>query len=148
MTQRERRWGDAAHAGTRGRVSEGVDMTATDPADDAAATSEGMPGPPALRVEASPAEAASDQVQIDDQAILRIANLPRDVGWMMVSVGVLGVILPGLPGAPFLLAGAAVLTPGGPRLLSRWAGRKPKGLVHTSLKQMGRWLDDLDRRYP
>jgi hypothetical protein len=82
-------------------------MTATDPAEGVAATSEGVPGPPALRVEASPAEAASDQAQIDDQAILRIANLPRDVGWMMVSVGVLGVILPGLPGAPFLLGAHA-----------------------------------------
>jgi hypothetical protein len=140
--------GIGAHAGRRGRVDEGVGVTATDPADDAAAASEGVPGPAALGAEASPAEAASDQAQIDDRAILRIANLPRDVGWMMVSVGILGVILPGLPGAPFLLGGIAVLTPGGPRLLTRWAGRKPKGLVHTSLKQMGRWLDDLDRRYP
>jgi hypothetical protein len=86
--------------------------------------------------------------QRDEQAILRIVNLPRDVGWMMVSVGVLGVILPGLPGTPFLLAGIAVLAPGGPRLLTRWAGRKPKGFVHISLKQIGRWLDDLERRYP
>jgi hypothetical protein len=121
-------------------------MTATDPADDAAATSEGVPT--ALGAMASLAEAASDQAAIDDRAILRVANLPRDVGWMMVSVGILGVILPGLPGTPFLLGGIAVLTPGGPRLLTRWAGRKPKGLVHTSLKQVGRWLDDLERRYP
>jgi hypothetical protein len=78
----------------------------------------------------------------------RRLNLPRDVGWMMVSVGLLGVILPGLPGTPFLLAGIAVLAPGGPRLLTRWAGRKPKGFVHTSLKLVGRWLDDLERRYP
>ena len=84
----------------------------------------------------------------DDETILRITNLPRDVGWMMISVGVLGVILPGLPGIPFLVAGAAVLSPGGPQLLTRWAKRRPKGVVHTGLKQIGRWLDDLERRYP
>ena len=67
---------------------------------------------------------------------------------MMIYVGVLGVILPGLPGAPFLIAGTAVLTPGGPQLLTRWAKRKPKGVVHTSLKHISRWLDDLERRYP
>jgi hypothetical protein len=123
-------------------------MTATDLADDVAVTSKGSLGPAVFGAEARPAEAEADKAQEDEQAILRFVNLPRDVGWMMVSVGVLGVILPGLPGTPFLLAGIAVLAPGGPRLLTRWAGRKPKGFVHTSLKLVGRWLDDLERRYP
>jgi uncharacterized membrane protein YbaN (DUF454 family) len=79
---------------------------------------------------------------------LRIVNVPRDVGWMIISVGVIGVILPGLPGTPFLVAGIAALTSGGPRFLTRCAGRKPKGFVHASLKMIGRWLDDLERRYP
>ena len=108
---------------------------------------------PAPAGEAGPAASqrivvAAEQTAEDDQAIARISNLPRDVGWMMVSVGVLGVILPGLPGAPFLIAGAAVLTPGGPQLLTRWAKRRPKGAVHTGLKHINRWLDDLERRYP
>ncbi len=124
----------------------GLGMIATDPAD-VAVTFEGAPGPAAKGADASPAVAA-DEAQRDEQAILRIVNMPRDVGWMMVSVGLIGVILPGLPGAPFLLAGIAVLTPGGPRLLTRWAGRKPKGFVHTGLKMIGRWADDLERRYP
>src|SRR5271163_1361114 len=119
-------------------------MTATDPSDGVAVTCQSASGPVVHGADASPAEAADE----DEQALLRIANLPRDVGWMMVSVGVVGVILPGLPGIPFLLAGVAVLAPGGPRLLSRWIGRKPKGVVHASLKQIGRWLDDLERRYP
>lgn len=93
-------------------------------------------------------DVAAEETAEDNQAILRITNLPRDVGWMMVSVGVLGVVLPGVPGAPFLIAGIAALVPGGPRLLTRWATRRPKGVVHTGLKQIGRWLDDLERRYP
>ena len=106
-------------------------MTATDASDEVAHTLGG----------------AADAVA-DEEVMQRIANLPRDVGWMMVSVGVLGVILPGIPGVPFLLAGSAVLTPGGPRLLTRWARRRPQGVVHGGLKQIGRWLDDLERRYP
>ena len=112
-------------------------MIATDPRDEVSRASEGALG----------ADAAMDATA-DEQMMLRIVNLPRDVGWMMVSVGVLGVVLPGVPGAPFLIAGIAVLVPGGPRLLTRWATRRPKGVVHTGLKQIGRWLDDLERRYP
>ena len=113
------------------------------PGDDVTPASEGA-GPIATHgIDVAAQEAAED-----NEAILRIANVPRDVGWMMVSVGVLGVVLPGVPGAPFLIAGVAVLVPGGPRLLTRWATRRPKGVVHRGLKQIGRWLDDLERRYP
>src|SRR5262245_7268138 len=119
-------------------------MTAINPGDDVTPASEHAAGPAVPRG----VGVAAEEGDADNQAILRITNLPRHVGWMMVSVGVLGVALPGVPGAPFLIAGIAVLAPGGPRLLTRWATRKPKGVVHKSLKQIGRWLDDLERRYP
>ncbi len=79
---------------------------------------------------------------------LRFEELPPDVGWVLVYVGVLGVILPGIPGLPFVIAGGAVLLPGGPQLLDRWVGRKPPPVVHASMKQIARLLDDLERRYP
>ncbi len=101
-----------------------------------------------IAADASHVDAAPVEIAEDEQTVLRIEHLPRDVGWMMVYVGVLGVILPGIIGAPFLVAGIAVLAPGGPKLLTRWVGRKPRGFVHASLKQMSRWLDDLERRYP
>jgi len=50
-------------------------------------------------------------------------------------------VVPGVLGTPFLLAGAVVLVPGGSKLLSRWAGR-------SAMRQIGRFLDDLGRRYP
>ena len=58
------------------------------------------------------------------------------------------VILPGVIGAPFLATGIAVLAPGGPQLLTRWVRRNPNAVVLLGLKQMARWLDDLERRYP
>jgi hypothetical protein len=85
---------------------------------------------------------------VDQQIVLRVEHLPREAGWMLVTAGVVGLIVPGMPGAPFLFAGALVLVPGGPRLLSRWVGRNPPQFVHTAMRQVGRFLEDLERRYP
>ena len=82
------------------------------------------------------------------QTVLRVEHLPREAGSMLVMAGVVGLIVPGMPGAPFLLAGAFVLAPGGPRLLSRWVSRNPSKFVHTAMRQVGRFLDDIERRYP
>jgi hypothetical protein len=120
-------------------------MTAIDSTHDVILESEGGRG---LGANGRHTGASTDKAAEDDTATQRFARLPRDVGWMMVSVGVLGVILPGLPGAPFLIAGIAVLAPGGPRLLARWARHRPRGVVHDGVKQIGRWLDDMERRYP
>jgi hypothetical protein len=85
---------------------------------------------------------------VDEQLIRRIEELPREAGWVLVTAGVIGVIVPGIIGVPFLVAGAFVLTPAGPRALSRWAGRKPRKFAHSALRQICRLLDDLERRYP
>jgi hypothetical protein len=121
-------------------------MTATDPPDDVSTASEDVAGTAAPRTYES--GMAADGTAVDEQTLLRIANVPPDVGWMMVSMGILGVILPGIIGTPFLVTGIAVLAPGGPPLLVRWVRRNPNWVVLTGLKQMGRWLDDMERRYP
>jgi hypothetical protein len=85
----------------------------------------------------------------EDAALMhRLEHLPREVGWLLIYVGVLGVILPGVVGIPFLLAGASVVTPGGPKRIARWVGRRPPGAVRAGVSQIVRLLDDLDRRYP
>jgi hypothetical protein len=85
---------------------------------------------------------------VDEQLMQRIEKLPKEAGWALITAGVIGVIAPGIVGVPFLVAGAFVLTPGGPRTLSRWAGRKPRKLAHSALRPIGRFIDDLERRYP
>jgi hypothetical protein len=72
---------------------------------------------------------------------VRVERLPKEAGWLLITAGVVGLVVPGVIGTPFLLAGAVVLTPGGSKLLSRWAG-------HSAMRQIGRFLDDLERRYP
>jgi len=122
-------------------------MTANNPASSAAARrSAAMRNRAraiASEIPVTPSERAEDQ-----PPVLRIDQLPRDVGWLLVYVGVLGVVLPGVVGFPFVIAGGALLSPGGPKLLMRWVGRNPPRLVHASMKQISRLVDDLERRYP
>jgi len=97
----------------------------------------------AAELSPTPAEQAEEP-----PVILRIDELPRDVGWVLVYVGVLGVLLPGVIGFPFVIAGGAILLPGGPKLLTRCIGSNPPPVVRASMKQITRLLYDLERRYP
>jgi hypothetical protein len=99
------------------------------------------------RAEASGTE-LSPTLAEDQPVVLRIDELPRDVGWVLVYVGVLGVVLPGIIGFPFVIAGGAILLPGGPKLLTRWIGSNPPPVVHAGMKQITRLVYDLERRYP
>ncbi len=67
--------------------------------------------------------------------------LPREAAWALIMVGLVGLVVPGLIGTPFLLAGAAILVPGGWKILPRWA-KDP------SIRRIHRFLDDLEHRYP
>jgi hypothetical protein len=85
---------------------------------------------------------------VDMAMVQRIENLPHDIGWMLIWVGALGVVLPGVVGLPLLIAGAAVVTPGGRKLLSRWIARRPPAVVNSSMQVIDRMLTEMDQRYP
>jgi hypothetical protein len=93
---------------------------------------------------AGPAQGAD---QSEQELATRLAELPREAGWLLVTAGLVGVVMPGIIGTPFLVAGAIMLAPGGTRLLSRLARRHPK-VARPAVRQIGRFLDDLERRYP
>jgi hypothetical protein len=86
-------------------------------------------------------EPAQDESAFHELAAVRVEQLPKEAGWLLITAGVVGLVVPGVLGTPFLLAGAVVLAPGGSKLLSRWAG-------HSAMRQVSRFLDDLERRYP
>jgi hypothetical protein len=75
-------------------------------------------------------------------------RLTPEVGWMLIGVGVLGVILPGLPGAPFFLVGGAALVPGGRRRMARWIRKHPGPITRQSMRILTRFMDDLEAEYP
>jgi hypothetical protein len=86
-------------------------------------------------------EPAREETVLAELTPVRVEQLPKEAGWLLITAGVVGLAVPGVLGTPFLLAGAVVLVPGGSKLLSRWAGR-------SAMRQIGRFLDDLERRYP
>jgi hypothetical protein len=96
---------------------------------------------PTSRNAAPISEPAPDESAVHELTPVPFEQLPKEAGWLMITAGMVGLVVPGVLGTPFLLAGAVVLTPGGSKLLSRWAG-------HSAMRQVGRFLDDLERRYP
>jgi hypothetical protein len=127
----------------------GVCMTAINSAHNAAAATTGNAAAVnTRRTDTSERKATLDEQTQDQQTVLRIEQLPRELAWLLIYVGTVGLVVPGVIGSPLLIAGIAVLLPGGQTRLSRWASRKPRPLVQASLRQISRLIDDLGRRYP
>jgi hypothetical protein len=88
-----------------------------------------------------------DQFTLEQSDLRRLKELPKEVGVMLIAAGVVGLILPG-PGTPALVAGGLVLWPGAFSKLELWLERRHPAVHHRSMKQIGRFLDDLEKRYP
>jgi hypothetical protein len=89
-------------------------------------------------------------VPIDDAEVItyRLEDLPRELGVLLISVGVLGFVLPGVAGAPAFIAGGLVLWPKSFGRLEDWFHQRFPEAHRSSMKQVGRFLGDLHRRYP
>lgn len=77
-----------------------------------------------------------------------LATLPRDVGWLLVTAGILGEIAPGVIGTPFWIVGTLVLWPNMGRRVEKWLSAVSPGVYAGGIRQVERFLDDLERRYP
>ncbi len=77
-----------------------------------------------------------------------LSDLPKELGVLLASVGVMGVILPGIAGAPALIAGGLVLWPKTFGKVEGWFQSRYPGTHRKSMEQVGRFLDDLSHRYP
>jgi hypothetical protein len=75
------------------------------------------------------------------------ASLPKELGVMLVSAGVIGVVLPG-PGAPALVAGGLILWPEAGGRVERWFQRRFPEAHRQGMGHVNRFLADLERRYP
>lgn len=77
-----------------------------------------------------------------------IGALPKEVGVLLIIVGLGGILLPGPVGSPFLLLGSVTLWPRAfGKLEAAFRNRFPR-LHREGMRQVKRFLDDLDRRYP
>lgn len=89
-----------------------------------------------------------DALAIEQKTEQRIRHMPHDVAWLLITAGVVGLVTPGVLGLPFLAMGGLVLWPGSSTRLEHWLNGRPPRLLKGSMKQIGRFLDDLERRYP
>jgi|APCry1669192010_1035390.scaffolds.fasta_scaffold01982_4 hypothetical protein len=87
-------------------------------------------------------------MQIDQETADRIRKLPKDVGWLLITAGLLGLALPGVIGTPLLVLGSLMVWPSSQKKAAQWlSGQSPK-VFQGSMRQINRFLDDLERRYP
>jgi hypothetical protein len=84
----------------------------------------------------------------EEAELKRIKDLPKEVGVMLMTVGVLGVALPGVVGTPAMIAGGLVLWPKAFGSIENWFERKFPKVHKQSLHQIHRYLNDLESRYP
>jgi len=84
----------------------------------------------------------------EEAELRRIKDLPRELGVMLMTVGVLGIILPGVVGTPAVIAGGLVLWPKAFGKVENWFERRFPKTHKQSLYQINRYLNDLESRYP
>jgi hypothetical protein len=79
---------------------------------------------------------------------VHLESMPKELGVLMLVVGVGGVLLPGPIGTPFLVAGGVILWPSAFRRVDRALERRCPRLHRAGLAQIHRFIIDLERRYP
>jgi hypothetical protein len=65
--------------------------------------------PPTGRNTGDAIEKTLEALSVDHQTAERIQKLPHDVGWFLITAGVVGVVMPGVLGVPFLALGGLIL---------------------------------------
>jgi hypothetical protein len=78
----------------------------------------------------------------------RLRLLPPEVGAVLVTVGVAGLILPGPFGTPFILAGGLILAPRYFHRAELWLQKRFPDVHGAGRRRVDRFIDDFEKRYP
>jgi hypothetical protein len=89
----------------------------------------------------------TNPIHPQEEQLSKIKQVPKEVGVMLITAGIVGFILPG-PGTPAIIAGGLALWPGAFGKLKSWLERCNPGLHRQGVQQINRFLDDLEKRYP
>jgi hypothetical protein len=84
----------------------------------------------------------------DAEEIIRVRAMPREFSVLLIVAGVGGILLPGPVGTPFLILGGMMLWPRALRRLEAFLEARLPRLHREGVRQINRFLDDLERRYP
>jgi hypothetical protein len=98
----------------------------------------------------SATRAAQDPDESFDTAseIEKIRSMPKEVGVLLIVAGIGGLLLPGPIGSPFLILGGVMLWPKAFGCVENAFEKRFPRMHRKSVRQIKRFLDDLERRYP
>jgi len=82
------------------------------------------------------------------EQIRRVQAMPTEVGVLLIVSGIGGILLPGPVGTPFLVLGCLMLWPRAFRRVGICLETQFPRMHHHGVKQINRFLDDLESRYP
>ena len=82
------------------------------------------------------------------EALAPIDSLPKELGVLLVVAGIGGLLLPGPVGTPFLIVGGVILWPAAFRRVERCFHKRLPRMHAVGIRQMKRFITDLERRYP
>jgi len=91
---------------------------------------------------------ASDVTIQHLEEIHKVRAMPPEVGILLIVSGIGGILLPGPVGTPFLLLGCLMLWPKAFRQTGRFFEQQFPKMHYHGVKQINRFLDDLETRYP
>jgi hypothetical protein len=120
-----------------------MDPSLFDRTDDIHSPSPGETPPldPALHAPPEP------ELELEPAEMNKIKDLPKEVGVMLITAGIVGFILPG-PGTPAIIAGGLVLWPNAFGKLETWLEQSHPKDHKKGMQQINRFLRDLQKRYP
>lgn len=86
--------------------------------------------------------------EAEEAAFHKIRTMPKEIGVLLLVAGVGGLVLPGPFGTPFLILGGVVLWPKTFERVEACMEKKFPKLHRQSMRQINRFVADLERRYP
>jgi hypothetical protein len=101
---------------------------------------------PTIEIPNTP-EAGKNEEPGEPDRMPELRDLPREVGYVLLSVGVLGLVMPG-PGTPAFIAGGLVLWPDRFGKAETWFKRRYPSVHRDGMRHIHRFLKDLENRYP
>jgi len=116
-----------------------VEQTSFDPNEIGRSPDMNSPGDKAIPVQ--------DQAGLEEAELNKIKELPKELGVMLLTAGIVGFILPG-PGTPAIIAGGLALWPEAFGKLESWLERSHPTVHRQGVRQINRFLNDLEKRYP
>ncbi len=119
-------------------------IMAEPPADEASSTSGEMPRTASTEI----AEAWIQNAEQRRIMINRFRNLPTPIGFILMGVGVSGLVIPGMVGLPLFVAGGLILAPWTLGNMDDYLMKRFPNLYTSGLHAMDRFLTDLEKRYP